>query len=78
MSFFAGGGHSKVSETKRGFFYDVVETIERDAEVYVNGKLINNPKRSFSREYKYHWDKVIGAVLVAILGVFLCAKLVGF
>jgi hypothetical protein len=77
MSYFAGGGHSKVSKTKRGFFYDVIEIAERDAEVYVNGRLVNDPKGSFSREYRYHWDKIIGAAFVVILGVFICAKLVG-
>ena len=78
MSFFAGGGHSRVSQTKHGFFYDVIETTERDAEVYVNGRLVNNPKRSFRREYTYHWDKIIGAAFMMVLGIFLCAKLAGF
>jgi len=78
MASFSGGGHSKVSKTYRGFLYDTVETFEGDAEVYVNGKLVNNPKISIKREVKPRWDRIFGVVIILVAGLFVCAKLAGF
>ena len=71
-------GNSSVETTESHFFYDVILTHTIEVEVYFNRKLVNKSKQSTKRRIVPQWGRIITVSAIAVLGLFLCAKLVGF
>jgi hypothetical protein len=75
---FEASGKSSIETTESHFFYDVVVRRSIEAEVYFNGKLVNKSNRSTKRRIVPNWRRILVASAMAVAGLFLCAKLVGF
>ena len=75
---FTASGKTSVEITESHLFYDVIVTRSIEAEVYFNGKLVKEANESTKRRLVPHWGRIIAASVIAALGWFFCAKLVGF
>ena len=71
-------GKSSVETTESHFFHDVIVTRSIEAEVYVDGKLVNQPKETTRRRIVRRWDRIALVALLVGFVIFICIRTSGF